>query len=497
MISVGALVLEPRPPLWQVGAGGQPIFRLDCDEFVAFYAPGCLCVVGQPSAGRFQASISPHDASAESARASADSAEGVNWAHELWRRAELALASTDRRQDGAFSPECLTLYLNNECNLRCVYCYTGASQGLASRLDLETIVAAGDLVAENCRRKGIPFVVVLHGGGEPTLHRGRVDGVMARLEAIAARHEVQLFRYVATNGVMPERKARWLASRFDLIGLSCDGPADIHNSQRPGWDGRGTLHLLERTAHVLQNEGCRLHVRTTITQASLHRQAEIADHICRQFSPEEIHFEPVYAGSRVKAVGGLGPEHADAFASHFLEARSVARANGIPLQSSGTRPGSLHGPYCNLFRHVINLVPGDGASARSTGVATACFKLTSAAQVHERGAAIGALNRETGRFEIDDRRVQALGQELAATMPECETCFNRYHCVGECPDKCPLDVRAGPGHPGAGSLERWKPGFRCRVQKTLASALLRETADRLWSEALANGTEEPHGTILR
>jgi sulfatase maturation enzyme AslB (radical SAM superfamily) len=257
-MSTGAFALESSPPFRQVGAGDRPIFRLDCAESAAFYAPGCLCVVGLPAAERFEAAISPLEASP-------DPAQGVNWANELWHRAELSMASASGWQDGAFSPECLTLYMNNECNLRCVYCYTGASQGPAGRLDLETIVAAAELVAENCRRKGIPFVVVLHGGGEPTLHRERVDGVMARLEVVAARHEVQLFRYAATNGVMPERKALWLAHRFDLIGLSCDGPADIHNSQRPGWDDRGTLHLLERTAHVLQEEGCRLHVRTTIT----------------------------------------------------------------------------------------------------------------------------------------------------------------------------------------------------------------------------------------
>ena len=33
---------------------------------------------------------------------------------------------------------------------------------------------------------------------------------------------------------------------------------------------------------------------------------------------------------------------------------------------SGTRPDEVHGPYCNVFRQTINLVPGD--------VAVACFK---------------------------------------------------------------------------------------------------------------------------
>jgi uncharacterized protein len=477
----GAIVLGANRSFRQVGAGERPIFRLDRGEFAAFYAPGCLCVVGLPAAERFEAAVLQLE--------TAPSPTEVYWANELWHRAELAVAHANGWQDGAFSPECLTLYMNNECNLRCVYCYTDASQGPASRLDLETVVAAAEMVAENCRRKDIPFYVVIHGGGEPTLQLERIDRVMACLEAVAARHEVQLFRYIATNGVLPEGKAHWLARRFDLIGLSCDGPAAIHDSQRAGRDGRGTLHLLERTAHVLQEEGCRLHVRATITRASLHRQTEIADYICQKFLPEEIHFEPVYRCGKVKAAECLSVEHADTFVSHFLKARSVAQGNSVPLLSSGTRPGSLHGPYCNLFRHVINLVPGDGVEGFTSAIATACFKLTSAAQVQETGAAIGALDRGTGRFEIDDRRIQALFPQLSAIMPECRSCFNRYHCAGECPDRCPLDVEVGPP-------ETWMPGFRCRVQKAIASALLTETAARLWAEVLASRTREPHGTAI-
>ena len=480
-MSADAFVLESSPAFRQVSPGDRPVFRLDCAGFVAYYAPGCLCVVGLPAAARFEAAIASQELSPDPM--------GMRWAHELWRRAELALASANAWQQGAFSPECLTLYMNNECNLSCVYCYTNPSPGPAIRLDLRTIETAAAVVAESCRRKGKPFYVVIHGGGEPTLHHEQIDRMMICLETVAARHKVQLFRYIATNGVMSEWKALWLARRFDLIGLSCDGPPDIHNIQRAGRDGRGTLHLVKRTGHLLREEGCRVHVRATITQASLRRQREIADYICQQFSPEEIHFEPVYRCGNVKAADGLSIQQAGVFAEHFLDARRMARESGIPLLSSGTRPGSLHGPYCNLFRHVINLVPGEGVAGRASGVATACFKLTTAAQVQEVGAAIGALDRRTGRFEIDHRRVQALLPQLAATMPECDGCFNRFHCARECPDRCPLDGEAG-------SPEDWVPGFRCRVQKTIASALLRETADRLWAEALAKGTEGPHGTAI-
>jgi uncharacterized protein len=438
---------------------GRPIFRWDCAGYAMFYAPGYLCVIDLENADRFEGAIGP---------------QAGELGAELWHRAEQAVAESNRWQDEPFAPECLTLYMNNECNLRCVYCHTDPTPQPAARLELDVIAAAGEVVAENCRQKNRPFYVVFHGGGEPTLHRERVESALTTLEEIASAHDVEPFRYVATNGIMAEEKAAWLARHFDLIGLSCDGPADIQNSQRPRWDGEDTSHMLERTAHVLREEGMKFHVRTTITGASLRRQAEIAEYICQQFSPEEIHFEPVYIGGRTTMATGLGARQAGDFVNHFLAARKIARQYGIPLISSGSRPGSIHGPYCHVFRHTLNLTPGD--------VATACFKVTDVAHVAEKGAVLGAMDRETGRFEIDQSRVQELRWQLGPIPPGCADCFNRYHCVRECPDRCLLDIKTSEVPP--------EPSFRCRTQKAFVYATLQEAAENLWAAAREK-TDEP------
>jgi uncharacterized protein len=475
---------------------GRAIYRQDGPEYSTFYAPGCLCVVARPEADDFAAALagpaatSPFEDFAgrlaatipSPARTTFEDFAGrpaggqdrqiaeepeslTGWAAWLQRHADQAGAAARRLLEEPFSPECLTLYMNNECSLRCVYCHTDPSPRPSARLELEAITAAGLLVAAGCRRKSIPFSIVFHGGGEPTLHRERVERAMARLEAIAAAQDVVPFRYVATNGVMSEAKARWLAGHFDLVGLSCDGPAEVQDRQRPDWNGRGTSTVVERTGRILREEGCRFHVRTTITAATLARQAEIAEYICRQFAPEEIHFEPVYAGGRTGAGGGLAAEQAGEFALHFLKAQAVARRYGLPLLTSGSRLSSIHGPYCHVFRHVVNLVPG--------GLATACFKITDAAQVRARGVAVGRFDAEAGRFEMDGAAIQAMRYRLGAVPPPCRACFNRYHCVRGCPDHCPLDGHAGPDAEG--------PAFRCRVQKALAYACVREAAEKLWA----------------
>lgn len=458
------------------GADPRPIFRWDNSDYAAFYAPGYLCVVGRADADLFQQNIGP-------------GGTGVACSSELWRRAGQVVAEAEQWRDGSFEPECLTLYLNNECNLNCAYCYADPVRRPAGRLELELIGAAAELVAAACRRRARPFTIVFHGGGEPALHRDRLSQALGQVRAIAARHDVPTFLYIATNGVLPEADAVWLAREFDLVGLSCDGPAEIHDRQRPRWDGSGSLHLLERTGRILREEGCRLHVRTTITRDSLTRQAEIAQFICQRFSPEEIHFEPVYLGGRSGAPAGLGAQHAMQFVLGLLEAQSVAFAHGVPLSYSGTRPGTLHGPFCHPFRNVINLVPGVGLARDSEGVATACFKLTDARRVREAGACIGAMNRESGRFEIDGQRVRDLRRQLALAPSTCDRCFNFYHCARQCPDVCPLD-----GSLGHSSWE--EPGFRCLVQKAVASATLQETAARLWAEATRRGDGRPRGTAI-
>jgi uncharacterized protein len=453
---------------YPLSTAGLPIFRCDCDGYAAFYAPGCLCVVGLADAERFQAAIAPHPVDLDSP---------TRWAAELWHRAEAAVTEANRQAQGLFRPECLTLYMNNECNLRCIYCHTDPSQRPADRLNLKAIAAAAQVVAESCRQNGHVFYAVFHGGGEPTLDRDRVESALVTVEAIAAEHGVELFRYVATNGVMTETKATWLARCFDLIGLSCDGPDDIHDRQRPRWSGQGTGQIVRRTAHILHEEGAHLHARTTITPASMGRQAEIAGYICQQLAPEEIHFEPVYVGGRMDVAEGFQAAQADEFAACFLEARQVAQRHGVPLLSSGSRPGAIHGPYCHVFRDVVNLVPG--------GVATACFKLTESSQIREKGAAIGEWDGQAGRFKIDHDQVQALRERLDVSLPGCDVCFNRYHCARQCPDRCPLD----------NGVSR-EAGFRCRVQRAISSDILRETAERLWSEVLARQIEDPHGTTV-
>ncbi|HWS57401.1 MAG TPA: radical SAM protein, partial [Actinotalea sp.] len=205
-----------------------------------------------------------------------------------------------------FAPTCLTLYLNRDCNLHCSYCFSSPVRHDRSRLTGEAVTAAARIVAANCASAGVPLTVALHGGGEPTLDPDLVDDLLGRVEAVASESGVPVFRYVATNGVMSRAKASWLAQRVDLVGLSCDGPPDLHDAQRPTWTGRPTSDAVERTARVLREAGTPFHVRATVTPESCTRQEEIAEYLCG-LGAAEIHVEPVYRVGRAAAGQTLDP----------------------------------------------------------------------------------------------------------------------------------------------------------------------------------------------
>jgi uncharacterized protein len=430
---------------------GPPIYRQKEPDRSLFYTPGWLAVLPRRLADEFQTQI-------------------VNPASALWpqatqmvQRAIQAQRAWETMKTNPSTPLCLTLYLNNSCNLDCQYCFSRPFRDSRTRLSLDAIRAAAEIVARNCSMQGKPLTVAFHGGGEPSLDNELILQALDALETIADSYSLDLFRYISTNGVMAPSRAFDLAQRFDLIGLSCDGPEDIQNDQRPlrKASTQGSARFVEQTAQTVRAVGKPLHVRVTITPESFKRQPEIAEYICQQLKPQEIHVEPVYAAPGNGRENTFRRKQAGAYVKAFLLARQKAKEYGVRWVSSGTRPAEIHSAYCHVWRNVLNLTP--------EGVATGCFKFSKATAVREYNTALGGWDGWEMRFNMDLEHAHDLQQLLNRELEDCTTCFNYYHCARQCPDDCLLDEKAHVG------------GFRCRVQALLADQIIHESVAVLTS----------------
>lgn len=457
----------PAPRFRPVAPGRLPAFVCEHGDSAIFYAPRSVSVLPRSHAGavgdeigRLAAAPARGDDGCASSLASVSCAAAA-----IVAAAHAAAAEASRLAREAFEPECLTLFLNNACNLSCLYCHAAPGAAPDRPVTDGAIRSAARLVAASCARRRRPFTVAFHGGGEPSLDEARVDRILDVVRAESDSCGVPLRTYIATNGIMPAARARWLAGRFDLVGLSCDGPPDVQDRQRPARDGRPTWVRANRTAGILRQAGRPFHVRATVTKATLDRQPEIVAHILERFAPGEIRIEPVYVNPAMAIE--LTAADAARFVDGYMGARGLAAAGRVPVTTSLARPAALYGRHCNVLRHVLNLAPGD--------LVTGCFLESREAGIDARGVRMGALNPASAGVDMDRERLASLALRCSAEPACCRDCLCALQCTHGCPDVCALRPPAAPG------LEESITGsFRCHAHRLLMESLILDAADAAW-----------------
>lgn len=440
-----------------------PVFALPIDHRTALYTPGH--VLAAPSDW-----LAHLDAAWNKNRPIAIP-EIAALSLKLEHHARLAVSQWESKRTAPFEPECLIVYISNRCNCRCTYCFTkeqiAVSDGDSNPAELITdekaISSATDLVLTHCCKTGRPFRLVIHGGGEPTVHMDRVRRICALTRRKASESGVSWWGYVATNGVMTARQAQWLGANIDMVGLSCDGPPEIHNAQRPLANGEKSFPKVMSTAKILHAAGTPFTIRSTITKETINRQKEIATFLIEQLYAQEIRFEPVYDVNPAGAAC-FSREDAFRFANGFLEADAEVRKRGGRLIYAGLRPDELHGPYCNLLRAALHVIPPAHISA--------CFFTTSANTPTCRHGVVGGWHARSNRITIDHEELMRHKERAQELPPQCLDCANIYHCSRGCPQVCRVLEKN----------RRHVSDFHCHVA-------LRLITSRIYRQA----TNQPHG----
>jgi sulfatase maturation enzyme AslB (radical SAM superfamily) len=421
-----------------------PIFRLNRGARTGLYAPGLLVVARRDQADRILTGLSAAlpDEPPSPPRATASRLE---------QQARVGLDAWDALCRRRFSPACLALYLSNRCNLACGYCFSAPwplaprpSPGHRARtvtLQLGPIGDAARDTAASCARSGQPFFLSIQGGGEPSLHGELLRHIVALTQAIASAAGVEWRSHLSTNGVMSTHRARWISDAIHHIGLSCDGPPDIHDRQRPLAGGGSSSQFVRRSAAQFRRYAQGYSIRATITDDSAARQTEIVTYLADTLGCRDLRFEPLYLPGRSR----LRPPHPLRFIDGFFAARERADALGCTLKLSGVRMNEIHGPYCNRLREVLLLMPD--------GRASDCFAGGRTASVGSHGT-VAAVCQEA-----------ALPHRALTVPPPCRDCINCLHCARDCPDVCYAEAPAAVG------------GTRCKILRAYAERRLNALID--------------------
>jgi uncharacterized protein len=148
------------------------------------------------------------------------------------------------------------------CNLRCRYCfYLDAHAHSRSVMSLEALEV---IVRKACEAAGRHLTIAFQ-GGEPTLAGLPFFRRLMELQKQYAPPGLTVNNALQTNGrLINDEWAAFFTEHQFLVGLSMDGPADIHDYNRIDLDSRGSHKDAMRAARLLAQHGAEFNILTVL-----------------------------------------------------------------------------------------------------------------------------------------------------------------------------------------------------------------------------------------
>jgi uncharacterized protein len=157
---------------------------------------------------------------------------------------------------------------SSACNLRCKYCFyhdvagnrATPNQGMMSDATLETLV-------QKTLEYGDQAVGFAFQGGEPTLAGLDFYRKLLAYQKQYNRNHARISNALQTNGMcIDEAWAEFLAEHRFLVGLSLDGPKDIHDLNRTDARGGGSHRRVEQAAAWFDQYGVEYNILCVVTK---------------------------------------------------------------------------------------------------------------------------------------------------------------------------------------------------------------------------------------
>lgn len=181
------------------------------------------------------------------------------------------------------------------CNLDCQYCFFLSKELLydAPRQLMNDEVLER-YVAEYLAASGDGEVTMLWQGGEPTLRGLPFYRRLVELCETYRRPSQTVVHALQTNGTLiDEEWAQFLAEHDVLVGVSMDGPEDVHDAYRVNKAGRGTHSMVLRGWNYLQAAGVRCNILCTVHHANEDRGAEVYRYFRDELGATYLQFIPI------------------------------------------------------------------------------------------------------------------------------------------------------------------------------------------------------------
>lgn len=177
------------------------------------------------------------------------------------------------------------------CNLDCNYCFYNKQTRGKKIMSLEILEM---VIKEACEHNKGDVIFIWH-GGEPLLAGIAFYQKAFELQERYRKPSQRIINSIQTNGTLiNDRWGNIFKQRDVIVGISLDGPKDLHDKHRHFSDGKGSFEKIMCGIEFLRSSGVDFAVISVVTQETIEASNEVLNFLISQ-NPMWINFVPSLA----------------------------------------------------------------------------------------------------------------------------------------------------------------------------------------------------------
>ena len=339
------------------------------------------------------------------------------------------------------------------CNLDCKYCFFLSKESLyptgKSRMS-ETMLE--NYIKQLCEQSG-PEVNIAWQGGEPTLMGLRFFQRAVELANRFRKPGQRLLHTIQTNGTLLDDNwcAFFKANQF-LVGLSVDGPQELHDAYRVDRSGAGSFERVLRGWELLRKHAVDVNILCTVHAANVGQPLEVYRFFRDEMQAEYLQFIPIVERATPEllplANQGWG-ERSGSKRPLYLQQGTLVTERSVGAKQFGQFLVAIYDEWVRRDVGKIFVQTFDVALGSWLGQHNLCIfspecgfsvalehngDLYSCDHFVEPGYRLGSIGKTKLAQLAGSQQQQKFGRAKSASLPQCcRECEVLFACYGECP----------------------------------------------------------------
>jgi uncharacterized protein len=343
------------------------------------------------------------------------------------------------------------------CNLDCEYCFFLSKEELypGSEFRMPADVHAAYVRQLLDAQGGVPEVVVAFQGGEPTMMGLDFFARTIELERRFAAPGQQILNTIQTNATLIDDDWAAFFKQHDfLVGVSIDGPREMHDAYRVDKGGKPTYDRVIRGLDTLKRHGVDWNALTTVNAANGDHGGEVYRFLRDELGASFVQFIPIVERVTLDLLSA-----SEEGWGHRKGSRPLYRQEGNVVTSRSVRPEQFGWFMVDVFEEWARQDVGDVfvqmfdtavahwlgmddvgmcVHARTCGDALALEHngdLYSCDHYVEPGYLLGNLLGDRTLLQlVESDQQRDFGRAKLDSLPQyCRSCDVRFACNGGCP----------------------------------------------------------------